>query len=230
MSQLPTIELSYPKMGVVSWQAWRGLYTLLKDGHYEIPLPFKDRQYSVPKNRIQAEQRASWLKKRLEKNPRLLDEYKAFVEEIIAKGYARKVPPHQRESGYQGKTWFIPRHGVYHPHKPGKIRVVFNCSAKYQGKCFNDLLLKGPDLTNSLLGVLTSFRQDHVTVMADIEAMFHQVRVPDPDCSFLRFLWWPDGKLSCAVEEYQMTVHLFGAVSSPACSNFCCPQNSRGQC
>ena len=150
----------------------------------------------------------------------MLDEYKAFVEEIIAKGYARKVPPHQRESGYQGKTWFIPRHGVYHPHKPGKIRVVFNCSAKYQGKCFNDLLLKGPDLTNSLLGVLTSFRQDHVTVTADIEAMFHQVRVPDPDCSFLRFLWWPDGKLSCAVEEYQMTVHLFGAVSSPACSNF----------
>ncbi|XP_044166815.1 uncharacterized protein LOC122950873 [Acropora millepora] len=48
--------------------------TLLKDGHYEIPLPFKDRQYSVPNNRIQAEQRASWLKKRLEKNPRLLDE------------------------------------------------------------------------------------------------------------------------------------------------------------
>ena len=26
--------------------------------------------------------------------------------------------------------------------------------------------------------------------------------------------------MSCAVEEYQMTVHLFGAVSSPACSNF----------
>ncbi|XP_074624387.1 uncharacterized protein LOC141882335 [Acropora palmata] len=175
--------------------------TLLKDGHYEIPLPFKDRQFSVPNNRIQAEQRASWLKKLLEKNPRLLDEYKAFVEEIVAKGYARKVPPHQRESGYQGKTWFIPHHGVYHPHKPGKIRVGLNCSAKYQGKCLNDLLLKGPDLTNSLLGV-------------------HQVRVPDPDCSFLRFLWWPDGKLSCTVEEYQMTVHLFGTVSSPTCSNF----------
>lgn len=182
--------------------------TLLKDGHYEIPLPFKDRQYPVPNNRIQAEERASWLKKRLEKNPRLLDDYTAFVEEIVAKGYARKVPLHQRQSGYQGKTWFIPHHGVYHPHKPGKIRVVFNCSAKYQGKCLNDLLLKGPDLTNSLLGVLTRFRQDRVAVMADIEAMFHQVRVPDPDCSFLRFLWWPDGKLSCAVEEYQMTVRL----------------------
>ena len=194
--------------------------TLLKDGHYEIPLPLRDRQYPVSNNRIQAEQRASWLKKRLKKNPGLLDDCKAFVEDIVAKGYARKVPPHQRESDYQGKTWFIPHHSVYHPHKPGKIRVVFDCSAKYKGKCLNDLLLKGPDLTNSLLGVLTRFRQDRVAVMADIEAMFHQVRVPDPDCSFLRFLWWPDGKLSCTVEEYQMTVHLFGAVSSPACSNF----------
>ena len=119
------------------------------------------------------------------------------------------------------------RHGSYHimgsiihTNLEKYVYSVFDCSSKYKGKCLNDLLLKGPDLTNYLLGVLTRFRQDRVAVMADIEAMFHQVRVPDPHCSFLRFLWWPDGKLSCAVEEYQMTVHLFGAVSSPACSNF----------
>ena len=73
--------------------------TLLKDGHYEILLPFKDRQYPVPNNHIQAEQHASSLKKRLEENPKLLDDYTAFVEDIVAKGYAGKVPPHQRDSG-----------------------------------------------------------------------------------------------------------------------------------
>ena len=83
-----------------------------------------------------------------------------------------------------GKTWFIPHHGVYHPRKPGKIRVVFDCSAKNKGKSLNDLLLKGPDLTNSLLGVLTRFRQEHVAVMVEIGAMYHQVKVPDTDCSF----------------------------------------------
>ena len=56
--------------------------------------------------------------------------------------------------------------------------------------------------------------------MADIEAMFYQVRVADVDCIFLRFLWWPDGDLESKLEEYQMVVHLFGAASSPVCSNF----------
>ena len=82
------------------------------------------------------------------------------------------------------------------------------------------MLHKGPDPTNSLAGVLTRFREDRVAVMADIEAMFYQVRVPDRDSSFLRFLWWEDGDMAQEVQEYQIIVHLFGAISSPACANF----------
>lgn len=57
-------------------------------------------------------------------------------------------------------------------------------------------------------------------MMADVEAMFHQVRVPVPDCDSLQFLWWPDNDLSNEPAEYQMMVHLFGSVSSPTCANF----------
>lgn len=115
--------------------------------------------------------------------------------------------------------WYIPHHGIYHPHKPGKLRVVFDCSAKYQGKSLNDLLIKGPDLTNNLVGVLTSFRQERIALMADIESMFCQVRVTEADCSYLRFLWWLNGNLEGDLEDYQMVEH-FGAASSPSCSNF----------
>ena len=56
--------------------------------------------------------------------------------------------------------------------------------------------------------------------MVDIESMFYQVKVSEADCSYLCFLWWPNGNLESNLEESQMVVYLFGAASSPSCSNF----------
>lgn len=49
---------------------------------------------------------------------------------------------------------------------------MFNCGATYQGLSLNSQLLQGPDLINSLTGVLTMFRQGAVAFIADVEAMF----------------------------------------------------------
>ena len=45
---------------------------------------------------------------------------------MLQKGYARKA-----ENEEVGKVWYIPHHGVTHPAKPGKVRVVFDCSAEF---------------------------------------------------------------------------------------------------
>jgi hypothetical protein len=76
-------------------------------------------------------------------------------------------------------------------------------------------------MTNTLVGVLTRFRQGPIAFLADIEAMFCQVRVSSEHRSFLRFLWWCDGDYEQSPEEYKMLVHLFGATSSPSCAGFC---------
>ena len=123
-------------------------------------------------------------------------------------------------SARPGKTWYLPHHAVSHPAKPEKTRIVFDCSAKFDGKSLNAQLLQGPDLTNSLLGVLLRFRQEQVGITADIRSMFHMVRVPEEDADLLRFLWWPKGDTSREPQDYRMRVHLFGAVSSPSCANF----------
>ncbi|XP_027004017.2 uncharacterized protein LOC113643787 [Tachysurus fulvidraco] len=50
--------------------------------------------------------------------------------------------------------------------------------------------------------------------------MFHQFYVSPEGRNYLRFLWWKDGQLETEPQEYRMTVHLFGAASSPGCANF----------
>ncbi len=140
------------------------------------------------------------------------------MNDLLQKGYA--TPVQNNDPGPLGTHWYLPHHPVYHPQKPDKIRVVFDCSAKYRGTSLNDQLLQGPDLTNSLVGVLTRFREEPVAFMSDVESMFYQVHVRSSDCDALRFLWWPDGDLDRAPEEFQMNVHLFGGASSPSCASF----------
>jgi hypothetical protein len=190
----------------------------LTNGHYEMALPWKNYPPCLQNNKSLAQRRLNLLKRKLEKDPTQHDKYKDFMNDLLRNGYARRVYDHHL--GPLDTHWYLPHHAVFHPQKPGKIRVVFDCSANYRGTSLNDQLLQGPDLTNSLVGVITRFRQDTVAFMADVEAMFHQVRVRPTDCDALRFLWWPDGNLASPPEEYQMTVHLFGAASSPSCANF----------
>ena len=188
------------------------------DGHYSIGLPLRNKAVKMPNNRSVVVQRAENLKKKLVKNKDFHREYQSFMSDLLSKGYAAEVPK-ERTVSENERVWYIPHHGVYHPQK-GKLRVVFDCAASYQGKSLNGELLQGPDLTNTLIGVLTRFRHDHIALMSDIEAMYHQVKVPPEDSDLLRFLWWPDGNLNEPLQEYKMVVHLFGATSSPSCANF----------
>lgn len=195
-----------------------------QDGHYSLRLPFKS-DVTLPNNLGVAKQRLLGLKRKLEINQEFHEKYTYFLEGVIHKGYAEKVPDSQLDR-LDGKVWYIPHHGVFHPKK-GSLRVVFDCGAAYKGTSLNDNLLQGPNLTSSLVGVLLKFRQEPVAFMADIEAMFHQVRVAAEDVDFLRFLWWPGGELNKEPITYRMTVHLFGAVSSPSCASFALKQTAK---
>ena len=138
------------------------------------------------------------------------------MNEVLNKGYAKAVPA---ENTVKKNTWYILHHELYHPKKK-KFRAVFDCAATYQNQSLNKNLLQGPDLTNNLVGVLTRFRQEPVTFCCDIEGMFHQVRVNEEHRDLLRFLWWSNGNTVKEPQQYRMTVHLFGATSSPGCANF----------
>ena len=174
----------------------------------------------MPINRSQAGAYAKGLRRRLNKDSGLHEQYTKFMNNVESSGHAEKVPDtvlaHE-----DGRQWYIPHHAVFNPNKPEKIRVVYNCPASYSGVSLNKLLLQGPDLTNRLNGVLIRWRQEPIAVLADIQSMFYQVRVAEEDRDMLRYLcWWPNGNLNDTLQDYRMCVHVFGAVSSPSCANY----------
>ena len=106
------------------------------DNHYEISLPVRDNKLKMPSNRLQALNRMFHSKRKLQSNPKFRKGYKSFVAEILEKGYRRKVPT-ERLNRNDGHVWYLPHHGIYHPKKPNKIRIVLDCSAEYQGTSLN---------------------------------------------------------------------------------------------
>ena len=102
--------------------------TKLLGRHRQVPLPFSNANVTFPNNRYYAMTRLSQLEKRCERNQSFFSDYKNFINDMVSKGYTRETfsQPVAAE-----RSWYILHHGVYHPAKPEKIRVVFDCSAKY---------------------------------------------------------------------------------------------------
>ena len=125
------------------------------------------------------------------------------MRELTEKGYAEEVQDGELATN-DGKVWYIPHHGMYHPKKPDKIRVVFDCSATFLGESLNKHLLSGPDLKNGLVSVLCHFREP-LAFMCDLEAMFHQFKVDQNHRNFQRFLWWPNGDIKSSPKRVNYT-------------------------
>ena len=107
------------------------------------------------------------------------------MSSLIEGSYAGRVPVNQLYKN-DGKVWYIPHHGVYHPRKADKF--VFDCTATFNGISLNSLLIPGPNLVNNLVvGVLLRFRSENIAIADDIEKMFYKDRVPSHQVDMLLF-------------------------------------------
>lgn len=67
------------------------------DGHYQAALPLRKSKLNMPNNRKVAEQRALNLQRRFKRDLSLLQQYSNFMNDMISKGYAEKVPTAELE-------------------------------------------------------------------------------------------------------------------------------------
>ena len=191
--------------------------TKMKNGHYETLLVWSKDDVELPDNKKQAKKKLESLKRRFLKEPDLETKYRSIMEYCLKKESPRRLP-HDEILNPGPREWYLPHFPVKNPNKPNNIRIVFDAATEFQNTSLNKNLLQGPDHTNSLIGVLMKFRQKNVAVTADIESMFHQVKVQVEDQHSQRFLWWTKDK-DDPPEEYVMTVHIFGATDSPCAAN-----------
>ena len=69
----------------------------LQQGHYHVSTPWTTNPPGLLINRQMAQKRLEYLKSRLQKDSTLKQQYRAFIDDLLEKGYARKVPEGETE-------------------------------------------------------------------------------------------------------------------------------------
>ncbi|XP_062716949.1 uncharacterized protein LOC115265221 [Aedes albopictus] len=171
-----------------------------------------------PESYKMAMSRLRGLEKRLSRDAELRRRVNEQIASYEEKQYISKGSLEEVASLNPHRVWYLPLGVVINPKKPNKIRMVWDAAAKVGGVCFNDMLLKGPDLLVSLMEVLLRFRQGKVAVCSDIREMFLRILIREEDKWSQCFLW--RSRPEEDVEVYVINVAMFGATSSPCTAQY----------
>ncbi|XP_073814309.1 uncharacterized protein [Musca autumnalis] len=183
---------------------------------WETGLLWKHNEVSLPNFLSMARRRQLCLEAKMKRD---VDLHKFLVDKIREyeeKGYVRKLEPHEIRN--DNKSWYIPMFTVKNKNK-NKTRIVWDAAAAVENVSLNTVLMKGPNLLKSLVGVLIRFRERPFAICGDIREMYHQIKLKEDEQCFQQFLW-REGDSAKPIDVYVMTVLTFGASCSPSLANY----------
>lgn len=191
---------------------------ILANNVYQVDMPFRTpfEFLKLGDSFVTAQRRFFALEKRLHNNPKLLEDYKKFIEEYLALGHAKVVPlslVHNTIVGpaqgtevsptirHSFNKYFVPHLCVIRPDSAStKTRVVFDFSCKTSSLLsFNCISLKGYTVQPDLYDILCRFRLPKYVLTADIRQMFRQIKT-NPNQNVLQNILWrnsPQEPLQC---------------------------------
>ncbi|XP_048487110.1 uncharacterized protein LOC125490817 [Plutella xylostella] len=188
---------------------------------WETGLLWRSDDVALPENKGSAVQRLKVIERMMDVDPAFSIDYSKQVDNLLEKHYAEEV--HETLAG--PRLWYLPHFGVRNPSKPGKLRLVHDARAETKGISLNTELLAGPDLLNSLVGVLFRFRERAVAVTGDIKEMFMRVKINEEDQKSQLFLWRGMNR-DQPPRTYKMTSMIFGTKSSPCTATYIIRKNA----
>ena len=172
--------------------------------------PWTKDPYLLPNNFAMAKAMLFSTEKRLLKlGSDYCDAYQAEMVSYKDRGIARKLSIEERKN-YKGPVFYIPHTEVLKPDSLSTpIRIVFNSSIKFCGFSLNDMWAKGPDVLNSLFGILLRIREFPIAFTCDLSKMYNQIALSSFDMHCHRILW-RDFDQSRQPDHYVLTSATFG--------------------
>ena len=104
------------------------------------------------------------MERRLEKDLSLKARYQETIKVDLESEDVRKLDEEELRETKDETHLYVPHHPVINPHKPEKVRRVYNAAAKFRGPLLNDMLLTGPDLLQNLVGIIFKFREHPIAL------------------------------------------------------------------
>ena len=186
-----------------------------RDGRYEVHLPWKYSQVTIPDNYQLSLKRLESLLKRLREDPKTLKEHDNIIHEQLDRGIIERVDP--TSTGEGSRIHYLPHHAIIRrDKKTTKMRIVYEASAKSDGPSLNDCLYSGPSLAENIVDILLRFKCHPTALVGDIEKAFFMINVAAIDRDVLRFLWIDDvNKDDPQIVIYRFTRVVFGVTASP---------------
>uniref|UniRef100_G3N9L1 Reverse transcriptase domain-containing protein n=1 Tax=Gasterosteus aculeatus TaxID=69293 RepID=G3N9L1_GASAC len=144
---------------------------------------------TLPSNRSAVEATFLRTERQLAREPEWKAAYAAQVHEMVERRAAMKLTKDVLRE-WTGPVWYISHLIAPNPHSvTTPVRLVWNSSQKCRGVSLNDLLLKGPDVLNSIRAVLLKFRRGGFAALGDVKKMYNSVWLEDQEVHLHRFLW-----------------------------------------
>ena len=91
---------------------------------------------------------------------------------------------------YKGPVNYVNHMPVYKPGSTSSpARMVVNSSLQYNGKSFNDILMKGPNCLQDIYGIQLRFRKHSFVLVCDIKKFYHTVHTTVTEKHLRRMVW-----------------------------------------
>ena len=145
------------------------------ENRWKASYPYKIDPSVLENNEMQAESLLLKQEKKFQNSKEDQSRYNDQFDDFIQREVFTEVTEEEMKN-YKGPVFYVSHHAVHKEESVSTpIRLVINSSLKYRGHSLNDILMKGPNVLNDILGVQLRFRSYQIAVVSDIKKMYHSI-------------------------------------------------------